>query len=140
MRILHQIPIFSRFTRWNIYEFLIHTNILLLKWGYYYTLVAEWGTRNADFRYYLGLQQGFSSFIAIFDDFSKWSTPKALWNFEKSSNIGKKEEKHSFLKCTQSMIPSRTPCNTLLYDTRYCMILCIIIRSLMSLGASRFYS
>ena len=30
---------------------------------------------------------------AFFDDFSKWSTPKVLWNFEKSLNILNNEEK-----------------------------------------------
>ena len=35
----------------------------------------------------------FSSFFAIFDDFSKWSTLKALWNFEKSINLANNEEK-----------------------------------------------
>ena len=40
-------------------------------------------------------QQDFSSFfanffLAIFDDFSKWSSPKTLKNFEKSSNMPKK--------------------------------------------------
>ena len=32
------------------------------------------------------VEQGFSSFLAIFDYFSKWSVLKVLQNFEKSSN------------------------------------------------------
>ena len=35
------------------------------------------------------IEQGFSSFFAIFHDFSKWRAPKALCNFEKSSNMTK---------------------------------------------------
>ncbi len=35
------------------------------------------------------LNKGFSSFFAIFDDFSKWIVPKALQNFEKSSIMAK---------------------------------------------------
>ena len=29
------------------------------------------------------------NFFALFDDFSKWSVPKTLWKFEKSSNMAK---------------------------------------------------
>ena len=56
------------------------------------------GTRNLDFGFwkicgvmgYEGkLNKGFTSFFAMFDDFSKWIVPKALQNFEKSSNMAK---------------------------------------------------
>ena len=62
----------------------------------------EIGTLNPDFVYLqyhgdiMGLrkfEQGFSSFFAIFDDFSKWSMPKPLGNFGKSSNMAKNVEK-----------------------------------------------
>ena len=36
------------------------------------------------------IQQGFSSYFAIFDDLSKWSVPKVLWNFENSSDMANK--------------------------------------------------
>ncbi len=44
------------------------------------------------------VEQGFSSFFGkflpyIFDDFSKCSTPEVLWNFEKSANIEKNQQK-----------------------------------------------
>ena len=41
---------------------------------------------------------GFASFFAIFDDFSKWSTPKALWDFEKSSIMGGRDLARKLLK------------------------------------------
>ena len=40
------------------------------------------------------VEQGFSSFFAKFDDFSKWGMPKWLQNFEKSSNMPKKMAKN----------------------------------------------
>ena len=39
------------------------------------------------------VEQDFSSFFAKFDDCSKWSTPKALQNFKKSSNMTKRISK-----------------------------------------------
>ena len=53
---------------------------------YAITQVAEWVPRNPGFGYLqlrgkIGgkqAEQGFSSFFVIFDDFSKWSTPKEL--------------------------------------------------------------
>ena len=39
------------------------------------------------------VEQGFSLFFAKFDDFSKYSSPKALWNFENIINHAKSFEK-----------------------------------------------
>ena len=39
------------------------------------------------------VEQGFSLFFAIFDDFSKWSVLKAVQELENSSNMAKNEEK-----------------------------------------------
>ena len=39
------------------------------------------------------VEQGFASFFAKFDDFSKWTVLKELENFEKSSNMPKKISK-----------------------------------------------
>ena len=51
--------------------------------------------------------QGFSSFfsqiLVIFDDFSKWSAPKAMKNIVKSSNISKKLAKNEEKPCANIM-------------------------------------
>ena len=44
------------------------------------------------------VEQGFSSFfeyffLVIYDGFAKWSSPKVLWNFKKSSNVAKNWQK-----------------------------------------------
>ena len=65
------------------------------------------GTQNPGFRYpqchgEMGLrkvEQGSSSFFAMFDDFSKWSMPKALQNFLKIIKYGKNLAKNEEEPC-----------------------------------------
>ena len=58
--------------------------------------VEKWveGMLNKAFLYF------FCQMFAIFDDFSKWSPPKVLWRFEKSSNMAKlwQKKKNSFVQ------------------------------------------
>jgi len=48
------------------------------------------------------VEQGFSSFFAIFDDFAKWNKPKVLRNFEKSLKYNSKNEEKSYSTCLKN--------------------------------------
>ena len=57
--------------------------------------MAEWvsGTSSAMEKWVENKSNIFCQFFAILDDFSKWGTLMAKWNFEKSSNMAKIEER-----------------------------------------------
>ena len=44
------------------------------------TRVSGFGSAEVKWVFKRQVEQGFSSFFGIFDDFSKWSVPKALLN------------------------------------------------------------